>query len=400
MHRCSSPRVRPLLASRAMRGRPFGELLLPAAAGLLVLRRALPQRRLQRVPAVLDRDAPPSLVAAIGWALRPPTLSRPALVFFGAFAAFVLWQAVVDRAGRSSRPARGTTPTAASSTSRSRPSARCSAASPPRRLGYGAAVAARRALRLGARREGDPRRSTPTTAGSRACATRSATGTSSRCSAAASVPIGLWLARGAARARWRRAAALRRARRRRAHVLARRDRAVGARRDRVARASTSAASSRSACSRSRGSLGAARRGPRAAPAGRQRRRAVAQRARARRPAVRRSCSLVGARGRRARRCARRHARGDRTRRARASRAALGALVVAPCAASVGARGRPGRLGQRPLARVLEPVSAQLAEHARARRLHAARATAGAGGRRRGTRSPTIPRRERAPAPSG
>jgi O-Antigen ligase len=34
------------------------------------------------------------LVAAIGWALRPPTLPRPALVFFGAFAAFVLWQAL------------------------------------------------------------------------------------------------------------------------------------------------------------------------------------------------------------------------------------------------------------------------------------------------------------------
>src|SRR5436190_13231481 len=34
------------------------------------------------------------LVAAIGWALRPPTLPRPAVVFFAAFAAFVLWQAV------------------------------------------------------------------------------------------------------------------------------------------------------------------------------------------------------------------------------------------------------------------------------------------------------------------
>src|SRR5436305_7347492 len=33
------------------------------------------------------------LVAAIGWALRPPTLDRRALVFFVAFAAFVLWQA-------------------------------------------------------------------------------------------------------------------------------------------------------------------------------------------------------------------------------------------------------------------------------------------------------------------
>jgi hypothetical protein len=33
------------------------------------------------------------LVAAIGWALRSPTLDRRALVFFVAFAAFVLWQA-------------------------------------------------------------------------------------------------------------------------------------------------------------------------------------------------------------------------------------------------------------------------------------------------------------------
>jgi hypothetical protein len=34
------------------------------------------------------------LVAAIGWALRPPALPRPAVVFFLAFAAFVVWQAV------------------------------------------------------------------------------------------------------------------------------------------------------------------------------------------------------------------------------------------------------------------------------------------------------------------
>jgi hypothetical protein len=33
------------------------------------------------------------LVAAIGWAVRPPTLPRPALAFFLVFAAFVLWQA-------------------------------------------------------------------------------------------------------------------------------------------------------------------------------------------------------------------------------------------------------------------------------------------------------------------
>jgi hypothetical protein len=33
------------------------------------------------------------VVAAVGWAVRPPTLPRPAVVFFAAFAAFVLWQA-------------------------------------------------------------------------------------------------------------------------------------------------------------------------------------------------------------------------------------------------------------------------------------------------------------------
>ena len=33
------------------------------------------------------------LVAAIGWIVRPPALARPALFFFGAFAAFVLWEA-------------------------------------------------------------------------------------------------------------------------------------------------------------------------------------------------------------------------------------------------------------------------------------------------------------------
>jgi hypothetical protein len=34
------------------------------------------------------------LVAAVGWALQPPALTLPALVFFGLFAAFVHWQAV------------------------------------------------------------------------------------------------------------------------------------------------------------------------------------------------------------------------------------------------------------------------------------------------------------------
>src|SRR4051812_50179340 len=33
------------------------------------------------------------IVAAVGWVVRPPALPRPALIFFVAFAAFVLWQA-------------------------------------------------------------------------------------------------------------------------------------------------------------------------------------------------------------------------------------------------------------------------------------------------------------------
>jgi hypothetical protein len=33
------------------------------------------------------------IVAAVGWALRPPSLPRAAVVFFAAFAAFVIWQA-------------------------------------------------------------------------------------------------------------------------------------------------------------------------------------------------------------------------------------------------------------------------------------------------------------------
>src|SRR3954470_20537560 len=33
------------------------------------------------------------IVAALGWALRPPALSRDAALFFGLFAAFVVWQA-------------------------------------------------------------------------------------------------------------------------------------------------------------------------------------------------------------------------------------------------------------------------------------------------------------------
>src|SRR6266540_2899182 len=32
------------------------------------------------------------IVAAVGWGLRPPALPRPALVFFAALAAFVLWE--------------------------------------------------------------------------------------------------------------------------------------------------------------------------------------------------------------------------------------------------------------------------------------------------------------------
>ena len=36
---------------------------------------------------------PAVLVAAVGWIVQPPALTRPALFFFGAFATFVLWQA-------------------------------------------------------------------------------------------------------------------------------------------------------------------------------------------------------------------------------------------------------------------------------------------------------------------
>src|SRR3954465_2924273 len=32
------------------------------------------------------------IVAAVGWAIRPPTLAHAAVLFFGLFAAFVLWQ--------------------------------------------------------------------------------------------------------------------------------------------------------------------------------------------------------------------------------------------------------------------------------------------------------------------
>jgi hypothetical protein len=35
---------------------------------------------------------PALIVAAVGWGLRPPALPRPALAFFGALAAFVLWE--------------------------------------------------------------------------------------------------------------------------------------------------------------------------------------------------------------------------------------------------------------------------------------------------------------------
>ena len=126
--------------------------------------------------------------------------------------------------GRCSRTARGTTSTAASRTSRSS----CSACSSRRscrarraRSPRGARRAARARARVRAAREGHPRRSIPTTGGSRACARRSASGTRSRCSATSRSCSGSG-ARARASLR-RRAARLRRRADGAARVLARRD---------------------------------------------------------------------------------------------------------------------------------------------------------------------------------
>src|SRR5947207_6839911 len=81
-----------LLASRAMRGAAVRGALVPGAAAALCfaalfLSAGSSQSRLFWIGMAAV------LVAAIGWALQPPTLPRPALLFFAAFAAFVLWQA-------------------------------------------------------------------------------------------------------------------------------------------------------------------------------------------------------------------------------------------------------------------------------------------------------------------
>src|SRR6188472_556488 len=81
-----------LLASPAMRGAAVRGALAPGAAAALCfaalfLGAGSSQSRLFWIGAAAV------LVAAIGWALQPPTLPRPAAVFFIAFSLFVLWQA-------------------------------------------------------------------------------------------------------------------------------------------------------------------------------------------------------------------------------------------------------------------------------------------------------------------
>src|SRR5947207_1950182 len=81
-----------LLASRAMRGAAVRGALIPGAAAALCfaalfLSAGSSQSRLFWIGTAA------ALVAAIGWALQPPTLPRAAVVFFVGFAAFVLWQA-------------------------------------------------------------------------------------------------------------------------------------------------------------------------------------------------------------------------------------------------------------------------------------------------------------------
>lgn len=76
-----------------MRGAAVRGALAPAAAGALCfaalfLSAGSSQSRLFWIGTAAI------LVAAVGWALQPPTLPTPALVFYCLFAAFVLWQAV------------------------------------------------------------------------------------------------------------------------------------------------------------------------------------------------------------------------------------------------------------------------------------------------------------------
>src|SRR5262249_13217240 len=80
------------VSSPAMRGAAVRGALAPAAAAVLCfaslfLSAGSSQSRLFWIGTAAV------LVAAIGWAVRPPTLSRPALAFFLVFAGFVLWQA-------------------------------------------------------------------------------------------------------------------------------------------------------------------------------------------------------------------------------------------------------------------------------------------------------------------
>ena len=173
--------MRPVLASRAMRcAVPFGEPRSRRSGARL--RRALPQRRLEPVPALLDRvrrgdRGRPS--AGPGGRRRLPRRGRRC----SSAALPRSWSGRARRSpGRSSRAGRGTTRTAGSSTSRSRRSARCSAASPPRRLATRCRSVARRAVRVGARREGDPRALLRLRPARASALSRSVTGTSSRCS--------------------------------------------------------------------------------------------------------------------------------------------------------------------------------------------------------------------------
>ena len=80
-----------VLASRAMRVPAVRGAALPAAAlafAALFLSKGSNDSR------VFSIGSAAVIVAAIGWALRPPALPRAALVFYGGLVAFVLWQAL------------------------------------------------------------------------------------------------------------------------------------------------------------------------------------------------------------------------------------------------------------------------------------------------------------------
>src|SRR4051794_23975557 len=113
--------------------------LLPAAVGLLVFA-ALFLNDGSNESRLFWIGASAVVVAAIGWAWRPPPLSRPALVFFGALSVFVVWQGL--SIGWSIQPARSW-----DYTNRGLVYLAFAAAGAllggvsPRRLGYGAAIA-------------------------------------------------------------------------------------------------------------------------------------------------------------------------------------------------------------------------------------------------------------------